>query len=74
MPSKTAFGTSPSTSASLRLTTLAVACLLVTACAVGPDFKVPDAPKVSGYTPQPLPEQTSSAATQGVKHSALSRA
>lgn len=65
MPSKTAFGASPSTSASLRLTTLAVACLLVTACAVGPDFKVPDAPKVSGYTPQPLPEQTSSAATQG---------
>ena len=39
--------------------------MLVSACAVGPDFKTPEAPKVTGYAPQPLPEQTSSAATQG---------
>ncbi|MWN30824.1 histidine kinase, partial [Escherichia coli] len=44
---------------------MAAACLLTTACAVGPDFKTPEAPKVSGYTPQPLPQQTSTAATQG---------
>lgn len=27
-------------------------------CCVGPDFKVPDAPKVTGYTSRPLPEKT----------------
>ncbi len=27
-------------------------------CAVGPDFKTPDAPKVEGYLPAPLPSQT----------------
>lgn len=41
-----------------------VICILVSACAVGPDFKTPPAPAVEGYTPQPLPEQTASAATQ----------
>jgi len=27
-------------------------------CAVGPDFKTPSAPKVTGYTAEPLPQQT----------------
>jgi NodT family efflux transporter outer membrane factor (OMF) lipoprotein len=40
------------------------ACMLVTACAIGPDFKTPAAPAVDGYTPQPLPAQTASASTQ----------
>ncbi len=34
---------------------------VVSGCAVGPDFKVPPAPDVSGYTPQPLPTQTATA-------------
>ena len=46
--------------------TLAAAIALTLAgCAVGPDFKAPDAPKVeneqSPYTPTPLPAQTASA-------------
>ena len=65
MPANTAFRTPHSASVLLRLTALAAACLLASACAVGPNFKTPEAPKVTGYTPQPLPEQTSSAATQG---------
>lgn len=65
MPANTALGTPSSASVLLRLTAMAAACLLTTACAVGPDFKTPEAPKVSGYTPQPLPQQTSTAATQG---------
>ncbi|MGB6537497.1 MAG: efflux transporter outer membrane subunit [Xanthobacteraceae bacterium] len=36
--------------------TLAV--LLLSACTVGPDFKVPPAPPVSGYTPEAQPEAT----------------
>ena len=32
----------------------ALACLLAAGCAVGPDFKRPAAPDVSGYTPAPL--------------------
>ena len=31
-----------------------MAVLLLSGCAVGPDFKKPDAPPVSGYTPAPL--------------------
>ncbi|HEY5337056.1 MAG TPA: efflux transporter outer membrane subunit [Rhizomicrobium sp.] len=31
-----------------------LACLLIAGCAVGPDFKKPDAPNVSGYTDPPL--------------------
>ncbi|MGA3179894.1 MAG: efflux transporter outer membrane subunit [Verrucomicrobiota bacterium] len=46
------------------LTALAASALL-TSCAhlpsVGPNFKKPDAPKDSGYTPSPLPPETSSA-------------
>jgi NodT family efflux transporter outer membrane factor (OMF) lipoprotein len=42
------------------LTALAASTLL-TSCAVGPDFKKPEAPKVNGYTPSPLSPTTSSA-------------
>ena len=31
-------------------------------CAVGPDFKTPEPPAVSGYTKDPLPVETVSAA------------
>src|SRR5262249_6198786 len=43
---------------------LALAGLLV-GCAVGPDFVPPQAPDVPGYTPEPLPKSTASAATPG---------
>jgi NodT family efflux transporter outer membrane factor (OMF) lipoprotein len=39
----------------------AAAIALLTGCAVGPDFERPAAPRVSGYTAVPLPQQTSSA-------------
>jgi NodT family efflux transporter outer membrane factor (OMF) lipoprotein len=42
------------------LTALAVSALL-TSCAVGPNFKKPEAPKAAGYAPGPLPPATSSA-------------
>ncbi|MDB5767228.1 MAG: nodT [Collimonas fungivorans] len=49
-----------------KLKTPALAVLLALAgCAAGPDFRQPDAPQVQGYTGQPLPEKTSSAATLG---------
>src|SRR5690242_8805598 len=39
-----------------------MALLLTTAaCAVGPDFRRPEAPGVTGYTPRPLPSRTTSA-------------
>lgn len=44
---------------------LLAASALLGACAVGPDFKVPPAPDVSGYTPEPLANTTASAATAG---------
>lgn len=44
------------------LTALVLAGLLA-GCAVGPDFKRPAAPGVSGYTAAPLPAHTASAAT-----------
>src|SRR5271163_1736324 len=40
-------------------TALAVV-LLLTSCAVGPDFRVPAAPDVEGYTKEPLTSRTSS--------------
>lgn len=40
-----------------RLLPLAFA-IAVAGCAVGPDFKAPDAPKTDSFTAQPLPEQT----------------
>lgn len=33
---------------------------MLTGCAAGPDFKRPEAPKVTAYTVQPLPSQTAS--------------
>jgi NodT family efflux transporter outer membrane factor (OMF) lipoprotein len=41
----------------------AMVCLLLTGCAVGPDFKRPDAPGVRSYTAEALPSETAS--TQG---------
>jgi NodT family efflux transporter outer membrane factor (OMF) lipoprotein len=38
---------------------------LLTGCAVGPDFERPAAPRVSGYTAEPLTQQTSSAEVKG---------
>jgi NodT family efflux transporter outer membrane factor (OMF) lipoprotein len=46
----------------------AAAGLVLAGCAVGPDFKAPEAPKVSAdspYTPAPVPDQTASAAVAG---------
>ena len=43
---------------------LAVAAVL-SGCAVGPDFERPAAPDVSGYTPEPLPQQTSATDVMG---------
>ena len=39
--------------------------LLAGACAVGPDFARPTAPKVAGYTPEPLAQQTVSSDVAG---------
>jgi NodT family efflux transporter outer membrane factor (OMF) lipoprotein len=44
----------------VRSTTL-ISLLILSGCAVGPDFKSPAAPEVSSYTPEPLPAQTASA-------------
>ena len=44
---------------------LAAGMAALTGCAVGPDFEQPAAPDVSGYTPQPLAGQTSSADVKG---------
>jgi NodT family efflux transporter outer membrane factor (OMF) lipoprotein len=43
----------------------ALAYLPVAGCAVGPDFKKPAPPQVSGYTAQPLPASTASANVEG---------
>lgn len=49
---------------------MSAATVLLAACAVGPDFKVPAAPGVSGYTPEPLTTSTTAAATPdgGAQH------
>lgn len=41
----------------------ALAAVQLASCAVGPNFKRPEAPRVDRYTPQPLPERTASAPT-----------
>ncbi len=41
------------------------AVLLLSACAVGPDFKVPAPPAVSGYTPEPHPAATAASGGAG---------
>jgi NodT family efflux transporter outer membrane factor (OMF) lipoprotein len=38
---------------------------MLSACAVGPDFKRPESPAGAGFTPDPLPTTTVSAATHG---------
>lgn len=43
----------------------ALAALLLASCAVGPDFKPPAAPAVSGYTPEKQAPSTTSAAVKG---------
>jgi NodT family efflux transporter outer membrane factor (OMF) lipoprotein len=42
-----------------------VAALIVSGCAVGPDFRAPDAPSARGYTAAPLPAETASAPGTG---------
>ena len=44
-----------------RALAILVATTLLGGCAVGPDFKKPDAPKVSGYTPAPAPSSVAGA-------------
>jgi NodT family efflux transporter outer membrane factor (OMF) lipoprotein len=38
---------------------------ILSACAVGPDFKRPEAPQDAGFTPSPMPPKTMSAQTNG---------
>lgn len=44
---------------------LAITCLLLAGCAVGPDFTRPAAPDADGYTSQPLTTTTSTAGAAG---------
>ena len=39
-----------------------IAAIVLSGCAVGPDFKRPAAPAASSYSPQPMPDTTASAA------------
>jgi len=50
-----------------RLRAVLAACLtlLLAACAVGPDFRRPDAPKATGYTPDPAPDATATLPVRG---------
>ena len=41
-----------------------IAAIVFSGCAVGPDFKRPAAPAASSYSPQPMPDTTTSAAVQ----------
>src|SRR5262249_56111515 len=43
---------------------IAVAAALLASCAVGPDYKVPEAPSATAYRETPTPEQTESAPVQ----------
>jgi NodT family efflux transporter outer membrane factor (OMF) lipoprotein len=49
----------------ISLTTIFLALAVAAGCAVGPDFQRPAAPAVKGYTPQPLPVQTTSVEVKG---------
>ena len=48
---------------SFSIIALTVAAMM-SGCAVGPDFKRPEAPAATGYAPQPLPMETATAAIQ----------
>ena len=56
-PARQSMPSTPTPSAFARMLPLALAIALA-GCAVGPDFKSPDAPKTDSFTKQPLPEQT----------------
>lgn len=47
------------------LIALLASCATLAGCAVGPDFHTPAAPRVEGYAPAPLPEQTATADVAG---------
>ncbi len=49
----------------VSLTAALIALVLMTGCAVGPNFQRPAAPDVDRYTPQPLPAQTASVEVKG---------
>src|ERR1700744_309172 len=51
--------------AALPCTTALSLVLGLASCAVGPDFKSPDAPKADGYTAEPLKPETSAANIHG---------
>jgi NodT family efflux transporter outer membrane factor (OMF) lipoprotein len=53
------------TPALLRHITIAVPAALFAACAVGPDYRAPEAPAADIYTEKPRPEQTESAPVRG---------
>jgi len=44
---------------------VAASAVVLAACAVGPDYRTPDAPAVPVYTERPLPAQTDAAAARG---------
>jgi NodT family efflux transporter outer membrane factor (OMF) lipoprotein len=44
---------------------VAAVAAVLTACAVGPDYRAPDAPAAPGYTEKPLPAQTEAAPAAG---------
>jgi len=48
-----------------RLPVVAFACAFMAGCAVGPDYRAPEAPTVKEYTPEPLPSETVSASVAG---------
>jgi NodT family efflux transporter outer membrane factor (OMF) lipoprotein len=49
----------------LRSLTIAATAAFLAACAVGPDYRAPDAPAVSLYTEKPQPERTEAAQVRG---------
>ena len=57
--------TSHRAEASIARSLAVTATLLLTGCAVGPNFVIPSAPDVPGYTPEPLGSRTAAAKTAG---------
>jgi NodT family efflux transporter outer membrane factor (OMF) lipoprotein len=64
---RTPVARTPRTPITRALGTLVIitALAVLSACAVGPDFKHPESPPTAGYTPAPLPPKTESAAIHG---------